>query len=356
MNAPLLHHRSDEFRHVTARVLDGLRYVFQTSSVVVPLSCSGSGSMEAVVTNLCSPGETILSVNAGKFGARWGELARAFGLKVEELVVPWGESVSAGQIKSSLNAHPDIRAVFLTHSETSTGTAIHLREIASVIRQESDALVCVDGITSVAAHELYFDDWGIDACVTSSQKGLMSPPGLSFVALSPRAIEALNSSTMPRFYFDLRRAIRSAATNDTPWTPPITLMVAVDEALAMIRAEGIELVWKRHERHTGAVRSAMSAMGLRLFSDHPSHALTAVWLPEGISWRDFQKRLREDFGVFLAGGQGDFAGRIFRFSHLGYCDDFDIVAGISSVEMTLVRLGAGIPAGEGTRTAQRRLL
>lgn len=355
MAAPLMHHRTDEFRQVLSRVQANLRMLFQTSGPVLPLTCSGTGAMEAAVVNLFSPGETVITVNGGKFGERWTHLARTFGLRPVEITLAWGSALDADQLAGVLRAEPGARGVLLTHSETSTGVAVDLRALAALVRAESSALLCVDAISSLGAHELRCDAWGIDACVAGSQKGLMIPPGLAFVALRERGVAAVRSSTMPRFYFDLRRALDAAAAGSTPWTPAITLLAGADEALEMIRAEGLEAVWRRHARHTASLRAGLAAMGLRLFSGSPSHAVTAVWLPDGVSWKDLQRTLRSSFGVIVAGGQGEYAGRIFRVSHLGYYDDLDMVAVVAALERALAQLGFPVPAGEGVAAAQRVL-
>ncbi|MGA9117868.1 MAG: alanine--glyoxylate aminotransferase family protein [Bacteroidota bacterium] len=338
MAAPLPHHRSDEFRAVLARVHTRLGSYFQTSGPVLALTCSGTGVMEALVTNLFSPGDTVIAVNGGKFGARWTELLNMFGMIPVEITVPWGHAVDPIQIRDALRLHRQARGVLLTHSETSSGTAIDLRNIAAAIHDESEALVCVDGISSVGAMEFLFDSWGIDACITASQKGLMIPPGLGFVALSKRAIDAVNASVTPRFYLDFRRALAAHERNDTPWTPAISLLIGLDEALEMIEVEGLPAVWKRHERHSAAIRAGLEAIGLRLFSERPSPAVTAAWLPESVPWEAFRDILRKEFGYWVAGGQGDFTGKIFRVSNLGYHDDADILGVIDGIERALAGL------------------
>jgi aspartate aminotransferase-like enzyme len=355
MAAPILHHRHPEFRLIMERVNRNLQYVFQTTGPVLTLACSGTGGMEATVLSLFSPGETVIAVNGGKFGERWVSIPRTFGLQSVEITVPWGSAVQPEQVLAALQAHPDAKGVFLTQSETSTGTATDVKTISRIIRENSDALVCVDGITAIGAHEMRFDEWGIDACVTGSQKGLMIPPGLAFVALSARAIERMDRATLPRFYFDLSRYVKSHEKSDTPWTPAVSLIVGLDEALSMIRAEGIENVWTRHRRLAYALREGLQALGMRLFSQNPSFAVTPVWLPPGVEWQTFNQALKMDNGITVAGGQGEFAGRIFRISHLGYYDDLDMVAVVSAVERALQSAGYAAPLGEGVAAAQRAL-
>jgi serine---pyruvate transaminase len=352
MAEPMIHHRNPEFREIMARVNENLRYLFCTTQPVLTLASSGTGGVEATFVSLFSPGDTVISVNGGKFGERWVKMPKALGLNVHEVSVEWGRAPSAGQIREALKAVPNAKAVYLTHSETSTGTATDVRSLAAVIRESSSALVCVDGITAVGAHELQFDAWGIDVCVTGSQKGLMIPPGLAFVALSGRAIAAMETSKLPKFYFDLRKALKSYQDNDTPWTPAVSLVVGVDVALQMIRREGIENVWRRHERLALAVRSAVRALGLKLFSESPSYAVTPVWLPPEVEWKRFNGVLKNTYGITVAGGQDAYSGKIFRISHLGYYDELDMVTMISALERTLKECGYAFTAGSGVAAIQ----
>lgn len=356
MAEPIIHHRNPEFNEVMKRVNANLRYVFQTEQPVLTLTCSGTGGVEATFVSLFSPGDTIISVNGGKFGERWVKMPQTFGLNVVEIKVPWGSTVQASQLVEALKKNPDAKAVYLVHSETSTGTATDVKEMAKIIRANSNALVCIDGITAIGALEMRFDAWGIDVCVTGSQKGFMIPPGLAFVALSQRAIDQMQTARLPRFYFDLKRALKSYEKNDTPWTPAISLVIGVDAALEMIRAEGIENVWKRHERLAGALRAGIAAVGLKLFSNVPSFAVTPVWLPEGIEWKSFNKTLKIDNGITIAGGQDEYAGRIFRVSHLGYYDELDMISFMSALERTLAFHNHSFHNGAGLVAVQKALI
>ncbi len=353
MAEPIIHHRSREFGEILARVNENLKYVFQTTRPVLTLTCSGTGGMEATFVGLYSPGDTILAVNGGKFGERWVQMPRVFGLNVVELKVEWGEAPTADQILELLKKHPGVKGVYLTHSETSTGSASDVQAIARAIRENSEALVCVDGITAVGAHEFRFDAWGIDACVTGSQKGLMIPPGLAFVALSERAVAAARKSTAPKYYFDLLKALKAYEKSDTPWTPAASLIIGVDAALRMIRDEGIENVWKRHERLAHAVRAGVTALGLDLFSAKPSFAVTAVRVPEGIEWKEMNTILKGRYGITVAGGQDRYSGKIFRISHLGYYDELDIVAVTAGLERALADCGWKFAPGSGVRAVQQ---
>ncbi|MBI3788874.1 MAG: alanine--glyoxylate aminotransferase family protein, partial [Ignavibacteriales bacterium] len=276
MAEPIIHHRHKEFTDVFARVNQNLKYLFQTSEDVYTLTSSGTGAMEAAVCNLHRAGDTALFVNGGKFGERWGELLQAYGVTPVEIVVEWGTAVAPEAILNALKANPKISAVYLTHSETSTGTATDVKTLASLIHQHSNVVVVIDGITAVGAMELRMDEWGIDVVVTGSQKGLMVPPGLAFIALSKRAWEMVNRSNLPNYYFNLKKAQKAMATSDTPWTPAISLIIGVDAALEMIRQTGVEHVWARHDRLARSIRVGVEAIGLKLLSNVPSNALTAV--------------------------------------------------------------------------------
>ena len=353
MAEPIIHHRHPEFKEILGRVNENLKYLFQTKQPVLTLASSGTGGVESTFVSLFSPGDTVIAVNGGKFGERWVKMTKTFDLNAVEIKTEWGKAPTAEQIVTALRAHSNAKAVYLVHSETSTGTATDVKTLARVIRENSDALVCIDGITAIGAHEFRFDEWGIDVCVTGSQKGLMIPPGLSFVAVSSRAIAAMETSKLPKFYFDLRKALKAYEKNDTPWTPAISLVIGVDAALQMIRAEGVTNIWKRHERLATALRMGIQAIDLRLFSDSPSFAVTPVWVPEGVEWKKFNSTLKAKYGITIAGGQEEFAGKIFRIAHLGYYDELDMIAMLSALEMTLVSCGHRFEIGKGVSAAQR---
>ena len=349
MAEPIIHHRNPEFNEILTRVNKNLKYLFQTEQPVLTLTSSGTGGVESTFVSLFSPGDTIISSNGGKFGERWVKMPKAFGMNAVEIKVEWGKAPTEEQILAALKANPAAKAVYLVHSETSTGAATDVKALAKVIRENSNALVCVDGITAVGAHELRFDEWGIDVCVTGSQKGLMIPPGLAFVALSQRAIAATETSKMPRFYFDLKKALKSYQDNDTPWTPAVSLVIGVDAALQMIVTEGIENVWARHKRLANAIRAGVSSTGLKLFSEFPSYAVTPVWVPQGVEWKKFNKILKGKYGITIAGGQDDFKDKIFRVSHLGYYDELDMITMIGALELTLKECGYNFDLGSGVK-------
>ncbi|HVZ40237.1 MAG TPA: alanine--glyoxylate aminotransferase family protein [Candidatus Kapabacteria bacterium] len=351
MAQPIIHHRTPEFQNVLRDVASGLQYLFCTAQPVLTITASGTGAMEAAIVNTLSAGDEILFVNAGRFGERWGAMARAYGVAAHEIPVPWGRAVTIEQITAALAAHPTVAALCLTHSETSTGVFTDVRAIAEAVRPAFDGLIVVDGITAVGAHELRFDDWGIDVAVTGSQKGLMIPPGLAFIALSRRAWDACRRSTLPKFYFDLLEARDAYERNDTPWTPAITLVCGVAETLRMIREEGIEAVWQRHARLAAALRAGVAALGLEPYGAPPSHAITAITLPA--RGEEFMALLKDRYRVTVAAGQDELKGRIFRVAHLGYYDEADMLAVLYCIERALADVGHPHRPGAGLAAAQQ---
>ncbi len=355
MANPILHHRTKEFSDIFVEASKILRELFRTKEDVYILASSGTGAMEAAVVNHLNLGDEVLTIEGGKFGERWGELCGAYGVQATRVAVPWGKAFTADEMRAELQKKSDYKAVLLTHSETSTGVAVDLEKIARVIRENSNALIIVDGITSVGAMPLKMDEWGVDVVVTGSQKGLMLPPGLAFIASSQRAWKAVEASTQPRYYFDLRKARKSLAAQTTPFTPAVTLVVGLLEALKMIRAEGVEAVWKRHAILAESTRRAIQALGLKLLADSPSNAVTAVKIPESLQKKGIDACLK-DKGIIAAGGQGKLKGKIFRISHLGYYDVQDMLAAISILEEVLLDVGWPIKGGEGVLALQTTYL
>ena len=352
MAKPILHHRHPEFMEIFLRVNENLRYLFQTKHDVCTLTSSGTGAMEAAVCNLLSRGDRALVVNAGKFGERWGEICRAYGVETEEIKVTWGQAVDPNDIEQRLRKQRQTKAVFVTQSETSTGVMQEVRKIANVVKSTSHAIMIVDGITSIGSLEMRMDEWNIDVALTGSQKGLMIPPGLSFIAMNDIAWKLAEQSSLPKYYFDLTLAKKALSDEGTPWTPAVSLIIGLDVALAMIREEGIEQVWKRHHYLAMAVREGCKALGLQLFAHSPSNALTAVYIPAEIDYRKFSQILKNTYGITVAGGQGELKGKIIRISHLGYYDRLDAIAVISALEMALQDCSWNFEAGAGVKAAQ----
>jgi aspartate aminotransferase-like enzyme len=356
MSQPLIHHRAADFAPLFGEVRENLRAVFQTTRDVLVLASSGTGGMEAVVANLVAPGDRVLVVRAGKFGERWGELCVAYGAQPEFVDAEWGEPVDPGLVRDALRRRPDLRAVFAQASETSTGVQHPIAELAAVVREREGVLLAVDAISALGVHDLPMDAWGVDAVVGASQKSFMLPPGLAFVALSARAEGALERATGPRFYFDLRRELRAQRAGSTAFTPALSLLVGLRESLRMILEEGLQRAFARYRATAGAARAAVRALELELLARRCwSNAATAVRVPAGIDGKLLVRRLREDHGIILAGGQGRLEGKIFRIGHIGWIDGLDLLAAIGALEVVLGELGCPVKPGQGTRAISERL-
>ena len=351
MAKPITHHRLPVFEKSFANVNKLLKTLFQTQKDVFTLTSSGTGGMEACVANLLRREDRALVVRGGKFGERWGELCEAYGVKFVPIDIEWGKSVDPRQIEDALKANKGIRAVFTTHSETSTGALNDIRAIGEVVRRY-DCLHVVDAITGIGVHDLKIDAWGIDAAVTGSQKGLMIPPGLAFVSLSDRAWEAVGKSDLPKYYFSFEKARKALSKGQNPFTPALTLIMGLEIALKLIEAEGLDNLFKRHARLAEATRIGVRALGLRLLADHPSNVLTAVRVPEGVDGQALVRYLRNDLGILFAGGQDRLKGKIVRISHIGYIDDFDILVAIAGLERGLKQVGHDVKFGTGLAAAQ----
>jgi aspartate aminotransferase-like enzyme len=342
---PIVHHRGPDFRAVLASTLQRLRRVHRTEGDVLLFTASGTASMESAAANLLAPGDRVLVVSAGYFGERWVKIARAYGADVQQLAYEWGETPSADDLASRLAEAGDVKAVFLTQSETSTGVVADVQALAAAAK-EAGALVVVDAISSLGAVPLETDAWGIDVVSGGSQKALMAPPGLATVAVSEEAWAAV-SDAAPRFYLDWVSTRKKHAAVDTPFTPATSLVVALDVALGLLLEEGLETAFERHVRLGRACREGVKAMGLELFSpdDDASAVVTAIRAPEGVDSGELVLALRDRFGITLAPGQGVLKGKIFRIGHIGYYDIFDITTALAGVELALAEAGAPIERG-----------
>ena len=354
---PLIHHRTDEFRKSLTASMQGLQYILNTKNPVVVLTASGSGAMEATVVNLTQPDETVIVIEVGKFSERWREIAEVYGVRVVVVKADYGSVASPADVDRAFRDNPGAKVLFATHSETSTGALQDVAAFAEVARSHG-ALIAVDAITSAGAHEVRTDEWGLDAVVGGSQKGVMIPPGLAYVALSERALAKMRAGRHPVYYFDLLKAVASAEKGDTPYTPAITLVLALECALEMMRKEGIENVIARHDANGSAVRAAVTAMGMKVLASVPSNATTAVLTP-GDSAGSITKHIEKRYGVKIAGGQGSLKGKIVRIGHLGYYDETDMYTVVSAFEATLNDLGlvktfgAGVEALRASYQARR---
>jgi serine---pyruvate transaminase len=344
MARQVTHHRTPEFRGLLAEAFAGLKHVFATENDVLILTSSGTGAMEAAVVNLVPRGGKAIVLESGKFAERWRKICEVFGIDVVRYEVPWGAPFDAERLAELLQANPDATAVFSTLLETSTGVGHDIEAIGKVVRP-SNALLVVDGISGVGAMECQADQWGIDVLVVGSQKALMTPPGLAFVAVSPAAWRQIESIDRPAFYFDLLAYRKAMAESDTPFTPSIPLVKALVESLRAIRAVGIEQIWGQARVLSRAARAGIEAMGLRRVAERPADGMTAVFLPDGVDSKTFFERLQVRFGVKLAGGQGPLKGRIFRLAHMGMADALDLLAGLAAIELVLAEMGQDVKLG-----------
>ncbi|HMB06918.1 MAG TPA: alanine--glyoxylate aminotransferase family protein [Isosphaeraceae bacterium] len=352
---PVIHHRSAEAKQVITEVAAGLKEVFQTRNDVLILTSSGTGAMEAAVVNTVPRGGKALILNAGHFAARWGDIAEAFGINAVMLDTEWGQPVDPARVAEALEQHPDAVAVFGTLSETSTGTGHPVEAIGKVVAQ-TPAIFVVDGISGVGAMECRTDAWKIDVLCVGSQKALMLPPGLAFVAVSSKAWAKIDTFDAPCFYFNLKAARKKMKEFDTPFTPAHTLILALKASLKRIKAEGMENIWRRHRLMSEACQAGVQALGLELFSTRPAEGLTAFRVPEGLKDSEIRNKLVDRFGITTIGGQGKLKGQIVRIGHMGYLDEIDVVAGLAALEMVLSDLGLDIEPGCAVTAAQQVLL
>jgi aspartate aminotransferase-like enzyme len=349
---PIIHHRSPDFRGTLARVLERLRDVFRTENEVLLFTCAGTAAMEGTVANVCSPGDRVVAVSHGFFGERWAAIARGYGCEVEHLRYEWGETPSAEEVEARLEEIGGAKVVLLTHSETSTGVVSDVGAIAERIAG-SGSLLAVDAISSLAAVPLETDAWGIDVCVTSSHKALMSPPGLAAAAVSPAAFEAARTGTCPRFYLDWERTRSAQERGENPFSPAISLVLGLDVALGLVLEEGLEAAHERHVRLGRACRAGVRAMGLELFSPDEDRAavVTAIRMPADVDGSAVVLSMRERSGVTAIGGQGQLKGRIVRIGHIGYIDVFDVTTALAALELALVEAGADVERSVAVRAA-----
>jgi aspartate aminotransferase-like enzyme len=338
MSRPLIHHRTEEFGRLFATVLEDMKWVYRTKGTVLMMTCSGTGAMESAVTNLLSPGDLTLVCTTGAFGERFVGIHKAFGLSPEVLPFDWGRAVDGDVLRAKLKTLRGVKAVFIQHTDTSTGIVNDLKTLARIVHEESDALVVVDSVSGLACEPLEMDAWGLDAVVTGSQKGLMNAPGLGFVALSERAEKAVAAAKLPRFNFDYRLIKKSLAERETPWTPAISIVVAQDAALKLLRAEGLDAVWKRHFALADYARARLQdALGLPFFAKNPANILTGMMLPEGVDGNKLLADILKEEGISIAGGQLHLKGKIFRLAHMAYISKADVDAGVDALARRLAK-------------------
>jgi aspartate aminotransferase-like enzyme len=352
------HHRTADFRALFQRVLTDMKEFVGTKNDVLVLACSGTGVMEASVSNLTSPGDTVLVLTAGKFGERWTGLAKAFGCHVEVLEVPYGETFLLEDIRARMSNQ--VRAVFVQATESSTGARHDIKGIAKIVREHGDALLVVDAITGLGTTHLDVDRWGVDVIIGGSQKALMMPPGLAYCAVSERAWKHMDQTLSPRYYFDLRKERKSAAKGETAYTPATSLFAALGAALDFVRgmgngdlAKGREELVNNAELCAEMTRAGAKALGLKLYAASPAAALTAICAPEGIDSSKIVKEFREGFDAVVANGQGEMKGKLFRVAHIGYYDYLDTIGILGALEHVLAKVtGKSIEYGAAVRAAQ----
>ena len=358
MAMPIIHHRSPEFMPILEEAKNNLKWLFQTKNDVLILASTGTGGMVGSVTNFLSPGDKALVIRGGKFGERWTEICEAYGVVPVNIDVEWGYAVKPELVEKALKKDPSIKAVLMQASETSTAVAHDTQAIAKIVKGYKNTILVVDAITAMGVFDLPVDKWGVDVCITGSQKAMMLPPGLAFVSVSDKAWKFAETSKCSKFYFNFPKERKNLAKNQTNFTTATSLVVGLNTVLRMMKAEGLENIYKRHIRLASATKAAAKALGLKLFAkQNPSLALTAISLPEGIDGGALTKLLRDKYGVTVAGGQAQLKGKIIRIAHLGYFDTFDIVVGIAAVEMGLKEMGyAKIKLGKGVAAAQEILM
>jgi len=357
MAEPVMHHREPEFEKIFAEIREGLKYLFQTKNEVLVFTSSGTGAMEGAVSNILSKGDKALVVRGGKFGERWGEICKAFGIEFIPIDVEWGRAVEPESIRKALESDPAIRAVYTQASETSTGTKHPIREIAEITKRYEDKVIVVDAITGIGVFDIPMDQWGIDVLISGSQKALMLPPGLAFAVLGEKAWKLVERSNLPKYYFDFQKELKSTKKNQSSYTPAISLFVGLRESLNMIRKEGLDALFRRHQTLARATREAVKALGLGLYApDSPSEAATAVKIPEGIDGERLKDLFFEKFGITVAEGQDRAKGKIIRIAHLGYYDRLDMVMVISALEMLLKEMGHHFELGAGVKRLEEVLM
>jgi aspartate aminotransferase-like enzyme len=353
----MVNHRGEDFKALLKRVETGVKPYFGTANDVVLLTCAGTGGLEAAVVNTLSPGDPVLAVTIGSFGDRFAKVAEVYGAVVTRLEVEWGEAADPAVVGAAASAVGGLKAVLLTHNETSTGVTNDIEALATAVRDVApDALILVDAISALGAVPFAMDAWGLDLVVTGSQKAWMSAPGMAMAAVGPRAWAAGETASMPRFYLDLKRHRDTAVNGETPWTPAVAVMYQIDEGLRLMQAEG-DGVFARHRACAAMTRAGLRAIGFRLLAEDAiaSRTVTAAWIPEGVDWKAFNGALKAR-GLVIAGGQGKLKGRIFRVGHLGSVTTDDVLAAIGVMEAVAAEQGMAVQPGEAVTAAQQALV
>ncbi len=350
----MVNHRGPEFAALQNRVIDRLKTFYKTQNDVLIVTAAGTGGLESAIVSFLSPGDKVLAVSIGAFGDRFAKIASVYGADVTKLGFEWGKAADPAKVRDALLAGGPWKAVLMTHNETSTAVTNPIEQLAKTVKEVApDALILVDAISGLGAVPFETDAWGLDVVVSGSQKAWMVAPGLSFVAVSPRAWEAAAVARMPKFYFDLAAHKASAESGQTPWTPAVAVMFQLDVALEMMEQEGLEEIWKRHAAVGAAVRAGLTTLGFKLLGDpaFASDTVTGAWIPEDLDWKAFNGKLRK-LGLIVAGGQGNLKGKIFRIGHLGHVTVPNILNAMAVLEQTLIELGRPVVPGAAVQAAQ----
>lgn len=349
--APIIHHRTLEFSKILMETGQGIQFVFGTKEDVFILTSSGTGGMEAAVVNTLSPGDRVLVVNGGKFGERWRNICNAYGVKGKEIVLDWGRDCPKERLAAEMKAVPELKAVFATLSETSSGAVYDIQGFGEVV-SKTDAVLVVDGISGIAATPCPMDDWHIDVMVAGSQKSFMIPPGLAFIGFSPKAWKSVEASKLPKFYFDAVRAKKNLEKQTTPWTPAISLVVQQHKSLEIIKRMGLEALYAHHRVLAEATRAGVRALGLEILAERPGNILTAVKTPAGLDGTRLVKVMQDKYRIYIAGAQEPNKGKFFRIAHLGYMGAFDVITALSALELTLADMGYPFNMGAAVKAAE----
>ncbi len=356
---PVIHHRTPQYRKILTEVVDGMKYVLGTENNVFVIGASGTGAMEMSVANTVNAGDKVIVASIGVFGDRWEAIAKVYGANVVKIAAEWGTAVKPAELKKALDENPDAVAVFTTLNETSTGVYNDIEAFGKLTANHK-AILVVDGISGIGAQPFYMDKWNVDIIAVGSQKGLMIPPGLAYIAASKKAWAVIENCKSPKFYFDMKKYEKAATKEkmpDTPFTSAVSLVCQQAAALKLIKEEGIEKVWERHEKLSKAVREGIKALGLELFAkENPAVVLCSVVVPEGIDGKALMKKIRDEYGISMAGGQGKMEGKLLRIGTLGYTDRFDAVMGVAAAEMALKDMGAKIEVGKGVKRTMEVLM
>lgn len=348
---PIIHHRTPEFSNIFMEVTEGIKAVFETKEDVFILTSSGTGAMETAVVNTLSPGDKVITINGGKFGERWASLCKAYGVVYKDIILEWGADFTKEHLAEELKADPSVKAVFATLSETSTGAIYDIKGFGEVV-SGTDAILVVDGISGVGAAPCPMDEWKVDVMVTGSQKSFMIPPGLAYIAFSQKAWKMVETSKLPKFYFDAKKAKKNLEKKTTPWTPAISLIIQQKKALEIINGMGLPKLFEHHRILGEATRAGVKAAHLELLAVNPGNILTAVKVPAGVDGVKLVKTMQSKYMAYIAGAQDPNKGKFFRIAHLGYMGGFDVITALSALEMTLLDLGYAFEPGAALKAAQ----